>query len=83
MAAAIAADVAGIAADCGGLMTCATCHVHVREPWASQLPRPAPDETAMLEFTSSPRQSNSRLSCQITLTEAMDGLTVDLPQSQH
>ena len=83
MAAAVSAGVAGIEADCGGLMTCATCHVHVREPWAGRLPAPQTDETAMLEFTSSPRQPNSRLSCQIMLTDAMDGLTVDLPQSQH
>lgn len=83
MAAAVSASVAGIEADCGGLLTCATCHVHVREPWASRLPAPQADETAMLEFTSSPRQLNSRLSCQIMLTDAMDGLTVDLPQNQH
>ena len=83
MEAAVAANVAGIEADCGGLMTCATCHVYVREPWASQLPAPEPDEVAMLEFTASPRQANSRLSCQLVLTQALDGLTVDLPESQH
>jgi len=83
MQAAVEANVKGIEADCGGLMTCATCHVYVREPHASLLPAPAPDELAMLEFTASPRKPNSRLSCQIDLTEAMDGLTVDLPDSQH
>jgi ferredoxin, 2Fe-2S len=83
MEAAVAANVPGIEADCGGLMTCATCHVLVREPFAARLPPPEPDELAMLEFTASPRQSNSRLSCQIELTEALDGLTVDLPPSQH
>lgn len=83
MEAAVAANVPGIEADCGGLMTCATCHVLVREPFAARLPPPGPDELAMLEFTASPRHPNSRLSCQIELTEALDGLTVDLPISQH
>ncbi len=83
MQAAINANVAGIEADCGGLMTCGTCHVYVREPHAAMLPAPDADEVAMLEFTASPRQANSRLSCQIELTDALDGLTVELPASQH
>ena len=83
MQAAVTANIAGIEADCGGLLTCGTCHVYVREPHASLLPPPGADETGMLEFTASPRQANSRLSCQIDLTQAMDGLTVDLPASQH
>lgn len=83
MQAAIAANVEGIEADCGGLMTCATCHVFVREPHASQLPEPGTDELGMLEFAASPPQPNSRLSCQIVLSPALDGLTVDLPPSQH
>lgn len=83
MEAAVAANVQGIAADCGGMLTCGTCHVYVREPHASQLPAPAPDELAMLEFVAAPRQANSRLSCQIVLTEALDGLTLDLPDTQY
>jgi len=83
MQAAVAANVEGIEADCGGLMTCATCHVYVREPHAGRLPPPSEEELGMLEFTASPRQPSSRLSCQIELTEALDGLTVDLPASQH
>jgi 2Fe-2S ferredoxin len=83
MQAAVAANVNGIEADCGGLMTCATCHVHVREPYAGQLPPPSEEELGMLEFTASPRRPESRLSCQIELTEALNGLTVDLPESQH
>lgn len=83
MQAAQAGGVDGIAADCGGSMTCATCHVMVREPWASQLPPASADEIAMLDFTAVPRQPNSRLSCQIQLTKALDGLTVDLPTSQY
>lgn len=83
MQAAVGANVQGIEADCGGLLTCATCHVYVREPFASRLPPPSDDELGMLEFTASPRRPNSRLSCQIELGDALDGLTVDLPESQH
>jgi 2Fe-2S ferredoxin len=83
MQAAVAANVRGVEADCGGLLTCATCHVYVREPFAAQLPPPQDDELGMLEFTASPRRPNSRLSCQIELTAALDGLTVDLPANQH
>ena len=83
MQAAVKANVAGIEADCGGLLTCATCHVYVREPFASRLPAPDPEELGMLEFTASPRRANSRLSCQVQLTDSLDGLTVDLPDSQH
>lgn len=83
MQAAVSHNVAGIEADCGGLVTCATCHVYVREPYAARLPAPQDDELAMLEFTAAARQPNSRLSCQIELTEALDGLTVDLPPNQH
>jgi 2Fe-2S ferredoxin len=83
MQAAVAHNVAGIEADCGGLATCATCHVYVREPFLAQLPPPQDDELAMLEFTAAPRGPNSRLSCQIVLTPALDGLTVDLPATQH
>src|SRR5687767_15773390 len=83
MQAAVTANVAGIEADCGGLMTCGTCHVYVREPYASRLPLPLEDEDAMLDFTAALRRPNSRLSCQIALEESLDGLTVDLPDSQH
>lgn len=83
MQAAVAANVDGIAADCGGLLTCATCHVYVREPFAAQLPPPQADELGMLEFTAAPRRPTSRLSCQIDLQPALDGLTVDLPATQY
>ena len=83
MEAATSKNLDGIAADCGGLMTCATCHVFVDEPFASLLAKPDAEELAMLAFTATPRQSNSRLSCQITLSSALDGLTVKLPASQY
>lgn len=82
MQAAVAANVRGIEAECGGLLTCATCHVYVREPFAASLGPAAGDEAGMLEFTASPRRPNSRLSCQITLDASLDGLTVDLPETQ-
>lgn len=83
MQAAVASNVKGIEADCGGMVTCATCHVYVREAFAAQLPPPQDDELAMLEFTAAERRPTSRLSCQLMLTEALDGLAVDLPPSQH
>ncbi|HEX2545124.1 MAG TPA: 2Fe-2S iron-sulfur cluster-binding protein [Ramlibacter sp.] len=83
MQAAVAANVRGIEADCGGLLTCATCHVYVREPFAGRLPPPQDDELAMLEFTAAQRRPNSRLSCQVVLGPELEGLTVDLPDSQH
>ena len=83
METATAKNVSGIAADCGGLMTCATCHVFVEEPYAAQLGLPSAEEMSMLAFTALPRQTNSRLSCQITLTAELDGLRVKLPASQY
>jgi 2Fe-2S ferredoxin len=55
----------------------------VREPFLSALPPQSADELAMLEFTASPRRADSRLACQIELGDTLDGLTVDLPASQH
>ena len=83
MQAAVAANVQGIEADCGGMMTCGTCHVYVREPYASRLPAPDGEEDGMLGFTVAPRRPNSRLSCQIQLEPALDGLAVELPDRQH
>lgn len=83
MEVAVAAGVSGVAADCGGLLTCATCHVMVQPPFASLLPPPDSDEQAMLPFTAVTATPASRLSCQIHLTAALDGLTVELPASQY
>jgi 2Fe-2S ferredoxin len=83
MQAAVANNVEWIEADCGGMMTCATCHVYVRQEFLSKLPDMTGDEDSMLDFTASLRKPNSRLSCQVPLGEALDGLTVDLPASQH
>ena len=83
MRAATDAGIDAIKADCGGLMTCATCHVIVDAEWASRLPPISADEEAMLEMTAAPRQPTSRLSCQIDLTDALDGLTAGLPDTQY
>lgn len=83
MAAAVDANVDGIAADCGGTLTCATCHVMVREPWLSRLEAMPSDEDSMLDYAACAREANSRLSCQVKLTAALDGMQVDLPASQY
>lgn len=83
METAVAGGIAGIAADCGGLLTCATCHVMVHAPFAAELSPPDGEELAMLAFTAVTAAPVSRLSCQIMLTDALDGLTVELPASQY
>lgn len=83
MEAATANGIDGIAADCGGLLTCATCHVIVMNEFAALLPPPDGEELTMLAFTAVPLEPGSRLSCQIKLTAALDGLTVKLPASQY
>ena len=80
---ALAHGVEAIAADCGGCLQCATCHVIVDADWAARLVPPAADELSMLEMTAAPRQPTSRLSCQITLAPTLDGLRVRLPTTQY
>lgn len=74
--------VPGIEAICGGYCNCATCHVYVDPAWAERLPPPSEDEEDMLESTAAERRPTSRLSCQITLSEALDGLVVAMPERQ-
>jgi ferredoxin, 2Fe-2S len=83
MKAAVDANVKGIDADCGGTLSCATCHVMVDAAWADRLPAPVADEVDMLDFASAPVEPTSRLSCQIQLTPELDGLTVRLPATQR
>jgi 2Fe-2S ferredoxin len=73
--------VSGIPADCGGSCACATCHVLVDSDWLARLPPIEEDEDTMLEFSLDDRQANSRLSCQIVLTQELDGLSVQIPAS--
>lgn len=75
-------DVDGIDAECGGCLSCATCHVYVDDSWLSKLPPPEDMEIEMLDLTASEKQANSRLSCQIEVTDELDGLVVRTPEFQ-
>jgi 2Fe-2S ferredoxin len=81
METAIDHDVAGIIAECGGACSCATCHVYVDPAWLPKLPAPAPIEDGMLDCVLD-RQPNSRLSCQIRMRDELDGITINVPESQ-
>ncbi|MEM8767322.1 MAG: 2Fe-2S ferredoxin [Pseudomonadota bacterium] len=74
-------NVPGILGQCGGGCTCCTCHCYVEPGWADQLPAPHPDELDLLEYALG-RRPTSRLACQLTLTEALDGLEVEVPERQ-
>ncbi|MDM0072669.1 2Fe-2S iron-sulfur cluster-binding protein [Variovorax sp. J31P207] len=82
MQAAIGGLVPGIFAECGGELSCATCHVYVDEDWLDRLPARSGDETDMLEVTSEEPTEASRLCCQIRMNPSLDGLTVRVPQTQ-
>jgi len=81
MLAAVTNGVPGIDADCGGACSCATCHVYVNEEWLEKLEPIDAMEEAMLSL-SSDRKENSRLSCQIKVSEELDGLVVTTPEFQ-
>jgi 2Fe-2S ferredoxin len=81
MEAAVDNDVQGIVAECGGACSCATCHVYVDPAWAAQLPPPDAQEDGMLGCVLD-RRPTSRLSCQIVLKPALDGLTVEVAPEQ-
>jgi ferredoxin, 2Fe-2S len=83
MQAALGAGLAGIVAECGGSAMCATCHVYVDAAWVDRLAPPLANELEMLECTASERLPTSRLSCQIRMTAALDGLVLRLPASQQ
>ena len=73
--------VPGIEAECGGACACATCHVYVDEQWTDTVGQPEPIEEDMLDFAYDVR-ANSRLSCQIKVTDELDGLVVTVPERQ-
>ena len=81
MQAAIDNLVPGIDADCGGECSCATCHVMVEESWVEKVGAPGDMEESMLDLNPE-RQENSRLSCQVMLSEELDGLSVTMPEFQ-
>jgi ferredoxin, 2Fe-2S len=82
MEGAVKNDVDGIDADCGGACACATCHVFIDEAWSKKISERSEMEESMLEFAENV-DPNSRLACQIKVTENLDGLIVRLPASQR
>jgi len=81
MEGAVQNDIPGIDADCGGSMACATCHVYVKENWFSKLPEKQIGEDDMLDQAFEPNKF-SRLSCQLSVTDDLDGLVLQLPSKQ-
>ena len=81
MEGAIQNNINGIDADCGGSMACATCHVYVQEKWLNKLSKIEDAEQDMLDMAFEPKK-NSRLSCQILISDELDGLVVTTPKKQ-
>ena len=81
MEGAVQNNVPGIDADCGGGMACATCHVYVQDEWFNKLEKKTDGEEDMLDQAYEPKR-NSRLSCQITVSDEIDGLIVNMPEKQ-
>ena len=82
MAVARSQGVPGIVAECGGSLTCASCHVFVDDDWVDRLPGVSDDEDDMLDEAAAGRTECSRLSCQIVLTDEFDGLVLHVPECQ-
>ena len=82
MEGAVKNNIPGIDADCGGACACATCHVYVDPEWQEKTGARSAMEESMLDFAESV-EPNSRLSCQIKVSDALDGLVVKMPESQH
>jgi|TARA_B100001079_G_scaffold217794_1_gene192998 2Fe-2S ferredoxin len=74
-------NIPGVDADCGGACACATCHIYVDEKWFDKLPKKADGEQDMLDMAFEPNKF-SRLSCQITVADELDGLVVKMPSKQ-
>ena len=81
MEGAIQNDIPGIDADCGGAMACATCHVYVEENWFNKLTKAEDAEVDMIDMAHEPKK-NSRLSCQIIVSDELEGLEVTTPEKQ-
>ena len=81
MEGAVQNDIPGIDADCGGSMACATCHVYVKDEWLDRVPKKEDGEDDMLDMAYEPNKF-SRLSCQIIVSEELDGLVVSIPSKQ-
>ena len=81
MEGAVQNNIPGIDADCGGSMACATCHVYVKEDWFNKLPKKENGEEDMIDMAFEPNKF-SRLSCQLAVSDEIDGLVVQLPKKQ-
>ena len=81
MEGAIQNNIPGIDADCGGSMACATCHVYVQDDWFNKIPKKEDGEEDMLDMAFEPKK-NSRLSCQLIVSDELDGLVVNIPTKQ-
>ena len=81
MEGAIQKDIPGIDADCGGSMACATCHIYVEDRWFDKIPKAEDAENDMIDMAFEPKK-NSRLSCQIIVSNELDGLEVTTPEKQ-
>ena len=81
MEGAVQNEISGIDADCGGSMACATCHVYVEEKWLNKIPKAEDAEIDMIDMAYEPKK-NSRLSCQIIMSDELDGLEVTTPEKQ-
>jgi ferredoxin, 2Fe-2S len=77
------AGISGIEGDCGGNLSCATCHVYVDEAWLSRIGKVEAMEDEMLDLVAAGRQPNSRLSCQVTMSDAVDNIRVYIPDIQY
>jgi len=75
-------NVPGIEADCGGACACSTCHCYVDAAWVEKLPAKDDMEADMLDFAWQPDNLRSRLTCQVKVTDALDGLVINLPEKQ-
>ncbi|MGX9357304.1 2Fe-2S iron-sulfur cluster-binding protein [Roseobacteraceae bacterium S113] len=75
-------NIPGIEADCGGACACSTCHVYVDAAWVEKLPAKDDMEVDMLDFAFEPDETRSRLTCQVKVTDELDGLVVHMPEKQ-
>lgn len=81
MAAAVNNNIPNVVGECGGCLSCATCHVYVSDDWLERIGAAHGSESDMLDVVEAPRQSGSRLSCQIPVGPALDGLVLIVPQA--
>ena len=81
MEGAVQNDIPGIDADCGGAMACATCHVYVKDEWLNKIPKAEDAEVDMIDMAYEPKK-NSRLSCQLIVSDELDGLIITTPAKQ-